>query len=264
MDRNLLNIINVISIPIVIIFLIVSQLGILIGILSLLADIMFFYFLVLVYINVRVSVFDYVNSKIENNDMPIDTYSERERNSIKYLLFIGVLAIGVLSTVLLWRPGTGYFIYGLLFILISLLLSLFIDISYTIEYFASKKIRLNYTMIITTTIVLLALGAFVFVYLSNLFVFYMIFITLVFLIIAASYRIRKTVGFLKYVNSKPVNPGMELGFKIMYPLVFIAGIGTFLLGAQLGENISNSFGFYAFIIQLLIVVNLTKAIWDIS
>jgi len=254
MDRKSLRTINIISIPVVVILIIVSSLGLLHGLLSLIGLIIFYYFLILFYVNVRESVLDYINYKTDYNNLPIDPQIERQRKTVKYLIFIGVLAIGAICCIQLWFNNAILLIVGLEFILMSLLLAFFINISYTVEFISAHKIRINYTNIIVAIIIFAVLAAFVFIYMTSQIIWYIIFFTLVFLILAAYSRTMKTIGFLKYIQKKPVNDAIERDLKIFNFIALVVGICVFLYLP----------GLITMIIQLAIVTNLTKIIHDIS
>ncbi|BAI61238.1 hypothetical protein MCP_1166 [Methanocella paludicola SANAE] len=271
MDRVLLKRINIISIALVLVAIIVFSLPALSWPLVLIEALPIPYMFILFFVNIRKSVLDQVGV-YKKADGTLDETGKKPLSIIRNSLYVGVLAITILSGALLWYMEPEQHIYGLLlimalFLLTCLYLARLIDLSYTAEYYSSKSIRINYSNITIAAVLFVALGIAVFIYLRYQLAWYFIGITLLFLGVIAYDRARKTINFLKYINNKPLNTNIEQSLRIFNSLAFLALIVAYFFYPYLTLNIGSTIikiGIFTVVLQTAIVVNLAKAIMDIS
>jgi hypothetical protein len=227
--------------------------------------------LILFFVNIQKGVLDQVNV-YKKADNTTDGTGKNPLRIIRYTLYIGVLVVTILGCSLYWFMGPERQIYGLfltmiLFLLTYLYMARLIDISYMAEYYSSKKIRVNYSNITMAVVLFIALGMAVFIYLPYQLAFYFIGFTLLSLCVIAFDRTRKTINFLMYINNKPLSPNIEKGLKIFNFMAFIALIAAYFLYPYFSLSSGSTvikIGIVSVVLQIVIVVNLAKAIMDIT
>lgn len=270
MDQLLLKRINIVSIILVLLLIIVFAALPDSWPMSLVKALPMLYIFILFFLNIRRSVLDQVGVYKKAGET-LDAGKSPLRN-IRYWLYFSVIAIIILSSVLLWYIEPVSQIYGILlvmalFLLAFLYLARLIDLSYVAEYFSSKMIRISYASIAVIVVLFIALGAFVFIYLREQFAWYLIGITLLFLLVAAYFRTRKTLNFLRYIKNKPFNSRIEEGLRIFNSLSLLVLIIAYLFYPHFTMNLGStimSIDIFALVLRLAVVVNLAKAIMDIS
>lgn len=250
-----------------IIIIVLHGLNFLPGLLALIVIFPLPYFLILFYLNIRRAVYRYARSHGKVDNMPAGVELERERMLVKYSPLAGVLMASILCCCLYWyidldqlRYGSLSDILGIivpitLLIVFCFYMTLLIDISYTAEYFSSGRVRVNYANLAIAFIISLAVGAFVFLFMRKQIVWYVIFVTMIFMLIAALTRTRKTVDFLKYADPRPENKAISSGLMAFNVIACFLGVVFMFISLS---------GLFTMIFQVFVVVNLTKTIFDVS